>query len=259
MRSQNRTGLFLVSALLLMLPEAGFAQQPGVFPVLQRAQQMANQQAGQQAGQQQGQQTPAQPPKLMGTITEIKEVGRNTVAVITNDQGQTVEALLNRTAIEIIADGDEGFVREGAYIGAEGVFTNEVIIVDSLRVQLPQQKNQKFPRGMIRKAPPRPGTSQNSYQLIGSVQALKPNPDYPEYTMLLLDAPGRNPIINLRQGYTVKVLTGNPELLQAGMEVEIEGQANRGKFVVTKLIVNLPEPLDSAEIYGTSEKPADSE
>lgn len=205
---------------------------------------------GQQAGQ-----TPQQKPPLnpTGTITEIKEQGRNKVAVVTNDQGQTLEITLGKIPVDIKAAGDTGFVREGVYIGAEAVFTNEMLFISELSVRLPV-KGQKSPRGKIAKAPREAGNSQNTYQVMGTILALKQNPDYPDYTMLAIDAPGKNPVINLEKTYTVKVVAMDSELLTVGMEVELEGRVNRGKFLPSKINVNRSEPFKSEEIFAAEKE-----
>lgn len=207
------------------------------------------------SAQQQAQNPTNQPPKVTGTVQEIKETSRSKVVVIANEDGQTLEVPLGRVAIDIRAAGDKGFIRPGTFIGGEGVLTNDMLFVPTVNVFLPS-KGQKLPRGVVRKAPRRANTSQNSYSILGTITAVKPNPDYPDYTMLAIDAPGRYPTINLEKTYTVKVSSANPELLTEGMQVELEGQAVRGRMQVTKIVANRAEPFKSEEVFAAEAEEA---
>lgn len=193
-----------------------------------------------------------QPPKVEGTVTEVKEQGRTKSIVVTNDQGQTLEIPLNRVSVDIKGNGDKGFVQKGAYIGAEGVLTNDMIFVTTVNVLVPP-KGQKLPRGKVSKAPRRAGNSQNTYQVVGTIQALQANPDYPDYTMLAIDAPGKFPVINLEKNYQVKVVAMDPELIEVGQTVELEGRVLRGKFVPSKITVNRKEAFKSEEVFPSAE------
>lgn len=205
------------------------------------------------SAQQQAQNPTNQPPKVTGTIQEIKETGRTKVVVIANEEGQTLEVPLGRVAIDVRAAGDKGFIRPGTFIGGEGVLTNDMMFVPAVNVFLPS-KGQKLPKGIVRKAPRRANASQNSYSILGTITAVKPNPDYPDYTMVAIDAPGRYPTINLEKSYTVKVSSANPELLSEGMNVELEGQAVRGRMQVTKIIANQAEPFKSEDFFAAEEQ-----
>ncbi len=94
----------------------------------------------------------------------------------------------------------------------------------------------------------------NTYQVMGMIQAIKPNPDYPEYTMLALNVPGRPPVINLEKDYNVKVMANDLSLIEAGMPVVLDGRMFRGKFQVSKVTVNKSEPFKSEEIFGPLEE-----
>ena len=168
------------------------------------------------------QQDANQPPKLTAKVTEIKTQGRNQVIVVTNDEGQTLEIPLNRVAVDIKALGDKGFVREGAYIGAVGTVSNDMMFINQVNVLIPA-KGQKVPRGKVAKAPRQAGASQNSYQVAGTIQAIKPNPDYPDYTMVAIDAPGKYPTLNLEKTYSVNVVSMDKSMIETGMTVELIG------------------------------------
>lgn len=198
------------------------------------------------------QQNQNQPPKVTATITEIKTQGRNQVIVVANDEGQTLEIPLNRVSVDIKASGDKGFVREGAYIGAVGTVSNDMLFIPTVNVLIPA-KGQKLPRGKVAKAPRQAGASQNSYQVAGTIQAIKPNPDYPDYTMLAIDAPGKYPTLNLEKTYRVNVVSMDKSMIETGMKVELEGRVNRGKFLPTKVTVNRTEPFKSEELLGSAE------
>lgn len=208
---------------------------------------------GQQAGQQPGQQTNTPPPKVTATIQEIKPKGRSHVLVVANDAGKTMEILLGKTQLDIKGTGDAGFVRPGTYIGGEATLSNNMLFMSEVSVFLPA-KGQKVPKGQVRKLPPRVGQSGDKYTVLGAITATQQNPDYPDLTMVAINAAGRFPPINLEKGFTVKVSSANPEYLSEGMKVELDGQANRGRFNVTKVTARVSEPFKSEEVLG---KPAE--
>lgn len=232
-------GLILTVALCPLMCQVVWGQQPPQPPAANP--QQAN-----------------QPPTVTATIQEVKQKGRLKALVVANDEGQTMEITLGRIPLDIKASGDKGFIRQGAFIAAEGVLTNDMLFIQEVNVLAPH-KGQKLPRGFVKKAPPRPGASQNAFQIMGTIQALQPNPDYPDYTMLALDAPGRIPVINLEKNYTVQVTSNNPDDLQPGWSVEMEGRLARNKFVPLKLTVNKPEPFKSTDYFGEAEGAESSE
>ena len=194
-----------------------------------------------------------QPPQLDATVTEIKTQGRTQILVVANEEGQTLEIPLSRVAVDIKASGDTGFVREGAYIGAVGTVSNEMMFIRAVNVLLPA-KGQKLPRGKVGKAPRQAGASVNSYQVAGTIQAIKPNPDYPDYTMLAIDAQGKYPTLNLEKTYRVNVVSMDKTMLAVGMKVVLDGRFNRGKFLTSKITANRAEPFKSEEFYGAAEE-----
>ncbi len=199
------------------------------------------------------QQESNKPPTVSGTITEIKTQGKLKMIVVTNDEGKTMEVPLTpRLSVDIKASGDKGFIRSGTFIGAQGDLSNEAIFVKEVNVLLPK-KGQKLPRGKISKASRGGGTLMNSYNIIGTIQATKPNPDYPEYTMVALDTSGKNPVINLEKDYTVKVVSADFEMIQEGMKVVLTGRLNRGRVQISKVEITRKEPFKSDEILGVRE------
>ncbi|WP_197442243.1 hypothetical protein [Thalassoglobus polymorphus] len=202
-------------------------------------------------------QTPQQPPTVEGTVSEIKTMGRVKVLVVANDQGETMEIpLTNRVPVDIKGTGDQGFVRVGAFIGGKGVLTNKALFLNEINVLL-LGKGKKPPRGKIGKAPRQAGGDINTFQVMGTIQAMEPNPDYPDYTMLALDVPGRAPGINLEKNYTVKVMSNDLSLIEAGMPVVLDGRLFRGKFQVSRVTINHPEPFSSEEYLKPAEPKED--
>lgn len=199
------------------------------------------------------QQNPNQPPQLDATVQEIKQQGRNNILVVANDQGQTLEIPLARVPVDIKGKGDKGFIREGAYIGAIGVESNDMLFISEVNVLIPA-KGQKVPRGRVGKAPRQAGNSQNSFQVAGTIKAIQPNPDYPDYTMLAIDAPGKYPTLNLEKSYQVNVVSMDKTMLKPGMKVKLDGRVNRGKFLTSKITANRDEPFKSEEFFKASEE-----
>lgn len=193
------------------------------------------------------------PPTVSGTISEIKTQGKLKVLVVTNDEGKTMDVPLTpRLAVDIKASGDKGFIRPGTFIGAQGELSNEAIFVKEVNVLLPR-KGQKLPRGKISKASRGGGTLMNAYNIIGTIQATKPNPEYPEYTMIALNASGKSPVINLEKDYTVKVVSADFEMIKEGMNVVLTGRMNRGRVQILKVEITRKEPFKSDEILGVRE------
>ncbi|TWT57006.1 hypothetical protein KOR42_03630 [Thalassoglobus neptunius] len=193
------------------------------------------------------------PTVLQGEITEIKEERKSKVLVVTDQNGETHEIRVTpKMQFEIRASGDHGFIREGAYVGADAILSNGSLYITKVSVLLPR-KGLRPPRGMVVKAPAEAGQSQNAFKVLGQIKATQPNPEYPEFTMIALRVPGNYPAINLESGYEVTVVQTDPEFAEVGMKGELTGKMNRGKLLVNSLTLQRQEPFESAEIYGSDE------
>ncbi|MEW4489670.1 hypothetical protein AB1L42_16430 [Thalassoglobus sp. JC818] len=193
------------------------------------------------------------PTVLQGEITEIKEERKSKVLVVTDQNGEAHEIRVTpKIQFEVRAPGDHGFIREGAYVGADAVLSNGSLYVKNVSVLLPR-KGLRPPRGMVVKAPAEAGQSQNAFKILGQIKATQPNPEYPEYTMIALSVPGNYPAINLESDYQVTVVQTDPEFAEVGMKGELTGRMNRGKFLVNGLTFQREEPFKSEEIHGSDE------
>lgn len=231
---QLMNSLVAATMFTLMLSSSALAQQQG-------------QQNPQQ--QQQNQQQGPMPVVVKGKITEVKTERKSTSFVITNDEGKSQEIKLNGLInFQVRGPGDNGFIRPGVFVTGDGVLTNKSIFISDVSVGIIAKG--RPPQGYIRPAPPRPGQSQNTYQVGGVIRALQPNPDYPDYTMLALNVQGRQPPINLEKDYKVTVVMTDPALVKPDMDVEVTGLVVRNNFNVKQIIVSHGEPFKSEDVLG---------
>jgi hypothetical protein len=187
---------------------------------------------------------------LTGTVKEIQEQGRISTLVVTTDDGQEHEFRLTpKVQFEVTAPGDEGFVRPGVFMSAQGVLTNNQLFIKSLNVYL-IGKGQRAPAGRFAKAPAKVGASENTYDISGTIVAKQENPDYPDYEVLAIKAAGRTPPVMLEKGFEVTIVGMTPEMAQPEAPVELEVTPLRGdRFNLVKATVKLSDPLDSATVF----------
>ncbi|QDU39025.1 hypothetical protein Mal4_33580 [Maioricimonas rarisocia] len=206
--------------------------------------------------QQQQQQQQPQTQIIRGTLVEIVEKGRARNLVFEDSEGKRTElALTGRMKVEVTAPGDASLVVPGQFVAAEGVLTNKQIFVRELML-IPVRKGQRVPVGRARKLPPKPGQSQNAYQVSGAVISLTQDEDYPEYKRLMLKMSPQAPVM-LESGFTVEVRTSNLEMAQPGADVTIEAQPLRGgRLVPTRVTIALNDPITLETLTG--EKPEEA-
>ncbi|MFG0295080.1 MAG: hypothetical protein ACF8PG_04165 [Maioricimonas sp. JB045] len=205
-------------------------------------------QAPQQNQQQQQTQT------IRGFLLEIATKGRARTLVFEDETGEERQLPLTpRIKFEVTAPGDASLIVPGQFVAAEGVLTNSRIFVSELLL-IPVRKGQRVPPGRARKLPPKPGRSQNAYEVSGAVVSLEPDQDYPEYQRLVLKMSQKAPVM-LESGFSVTVRTSNPEMAIPGSDVRVEAQQVRGRLVPTKVTVALSEPVTLEMLTG--EKPKD--
>lgn len=192
---------------------------------------------------------------LTGTVKEIQEQGRVSTLVVTTEDGTEHEFRLTpKVQFEVTAPGDEGFVRPGLFMSAQGVLTNNQLFVKSLNVYL-LGKAQRPPAGRFAKAPAKVGASQNTYDISGTIVAKQESPDYPDYEMLAIKAAGRVPPIMLEKGFKVTVVGMTPEMAPPEAPIELEVTPLRGdRFNLVKATVKLSDPLDSATVFADEDE-----
>lgn len=195
-----------------------------------------------------GQQNESGMTTVAATFKEIQTEGRSRTLIVTDDSGNDLEFRLTpRVKLEITAPGDLSLVQEGAYVSAEAVFTNERLFVSKLQVFLADRQT-RLPPGKVAKARPRPGISQQTYQISGPVTARGTDPDYQNYERVAIRASGRIPPIMLEPNCTVTVATNNVELVPEGADVQLEGRMVRDSLNLAKVTIQLSEPLTAATL-----------
>src|SRR5690606_2454235 len=83
-----------------------------------------------------------------GTIVEIQKKGRGRVLTVEIDGQQHSVPVTPKLDLQIIAQGDAGFVRPGQFLTATATLSNNKLFVQSLTIQ-PVQRGQKPPAGKI--------------------------------------------------------------------------------------------------------------
>ena len=201
--------------------------------------------------QKQGQKTETK----QGTIVEIKQSGRRQALVIEVDGKQQTVAVTPKLNLQIKAAGDAGFLREGQYLSATAVMSNDKLFIKELTIS-PVKKGQRVPPGKIVKAEAEAGQSKSAYDVSGLITAMQPNADYPEHRDVVLKATGVRAPIMIEPEYSVTVSSSDPALIPADAEAELEVAPLRGgRFKVVGVTIDLPEALNSAEFFGDKPEP----
>lgn len=201
-------------------------------------------------------QNPPQPqgPQVVdATIKSVEVKGRVRKLTVTSGTEDLTIVLTPKIQFEVVAEGDEGFIRAGQVFESQGVMTNKRLFVSDILIRTVPQ-GRKAPPGRYAKAPEKAGQSQNTYQIVGPIQDIQPDKDYPDYKAVLLKTVPPAGAVLLEKNFVVRVASDDIELVKEGMMVEVEGLPGPGgKFLVSRVSVQLPEPLKSEDVLGPIE------
>lgn len=163
-----------------------------------------------------------------GRLLELETKGRVTTLKIETTDGEAYEVKVTPMLdFAILGGGDPSFVKPGMYLTARGVMTQEKIFVQNLTIHV-FPKGKRPPPGRVAKGQPQPGESLSLYEVAGEIASAGPAEDYPDYTALVLKAPGRNPPVWLEKNFQVRVSSTDPAHASAGADVELALRPVRG-------------------------------
>jgi len=199
------------------------------------------------------QQRNPEPTTKTGTLVGIEKQGRAQALRITNDAGEEQSLVLTpKIQAYVEAPGDASFLRPGQFIAALATESNNQLFAKEVTV-VPVGKGRP-PIGKIQKAPKKSGQSVNAYQVTGTINAIGPDTDYPEYQRIDVKAVGPKAPLMLEEGFKVTVRLKDFGLAPEGTPIEIQGHELRnGRFVVAKVVATLDKPIEASKVFGDTE------
>jgi hypothetical protein len=198
----------------------------------------------------QAQQRGVEPTVKTGTLVEVAQKGRVQTLKYTDEAGEEQSIVLNaRIQAYVEAPGDVQFLRPGQFIAALATESNGQLFTKEVTVVLVGKG--RPPAGRIQKAPPKPGQSQNAFQVTGAITAIGTDEDYPQYQRVEIQAAGPRAPLMLEEGVEVTVRSMDFSLATAGTPLELEGtELKNGRFVASKIAAKLEEPLKAEDVFG---------
>lgn len=185
---------------------------------------------------------------VKGSVKEVTQKGRLTQLVVTDEAGNDHELNLTpRLELEIRAPGDADFVVPGQVLEGDGVMTNERLYFTDINVRFVAPKSRTSVRPQIAKRPPKPGESKNSYTVLGQIEGVREDPDYPEYTQVALRGT-RGPILMLQKNFKVSVIFSDVEMIEEGAKVTMTGTEQRGRFNPAKIVIQRKEAVKAEDL-----------
>ncbi|MCA9081830.1 MAG: hypothetical protein KDA58_14810 [Planctomycetaceae bacterium] len=188
------------------------------------------------------------------TIDKITVKGRaRTLTITTTEGNEFTIPLSNRVKFEVRAPGDEGFVRAGQMLMAQGVLTNDRLFTKNVEIVL-LPKGKKPQPGRMEKSTREVGASVNTYDVSGPIVAAEQDPNYEKYLAVAVRTLGQGAVLMLESGFKVTVVSDDIELIKEGMEAEVEALPGPGgRPVFLRVTVDLPDAMKSADLLGPAE------
>ena len=185
---------------------------------------------------------------LKATLVEITSRGRTHTVVVETDGGEKQQFKVTpKVDFSVTAPAKGDLLKPGQFIFVEGFVTNDRFFGKQYSVLVQHQG--RLPRPAITKAPKKAGRSTNAYFITGEIVSRQQDEAYPDFETLTLKVGGKNGTnVYLDKGFTVTASSNNPELAEAGAEVEITGKPGRGGRVdVTSIEVRRKAPFPAEE------------
>jgi hypothetical protein len=199
-----------------------------------------------------GQPQVPEPEVRTGAIKAVEVKGRLRKLVVTGGDGTDYEIPLTpMIQFEVRGIGDEGFLRPGQMLYAQGTLTNKRVFVTELTVQL-LPKNRKPVPGRMEKAPRMAGLSTETYRLSGPIISFETDPDYPTRQAVIIRTAGPSNPILLEPNCKISVVSDDLDQCTPGTPVELEGRTDprNGRFQIGRVSVLIAEPLVADELLG---------
>ncbi|MCA8993853.1 MAG: hypothetical protein KDA69_01330 [Planctomycetaceae bacterium] len=213
--------------------------------------------AQQQGGQPQQPQQPQGPmiQVVQATVKSVEVKGRVKKLTLVSPEGQELTVQMTpKIQLEIVASGDEGFLRPGQLLQAKGVMTNNRLFVGEVGVVL-LPKGKKPTPGRMTKAPEKVGESRSTYLISGPIVAMQQDTDYPDYKAIALKTSDRSAPIMLEKNFKVVVISDDLTSVKEGTPAEVEGLPGPGgRFNVGRISIRLEESLKADDVLGPVEE-----
>ncbi|TWT62275.1 hypothetical protein [Rubinisphaera italica] len=186
---------------------------------------------------------------ITGKLVSLDAKGRNKTLIITTEDGEEKEFLLNsRVPVEVRAKSDESMLVNGFFV--KGIINrpNQETLMGKSFVVYPELKG-RLPVGTFAKAPPKPGTSKGDYFISGEITGRGPDPDYADFERLLITLSGKNtaPIL-MKKNISVSISLSDAKYIKPGSLVTVEGTPQRnGRFTITEVTIATDETFTSED------------
>ncbi|WP_296453106.1 hypothetical protein [Rubinisphaera sp.] len=185
----------------------------------------------------------SEPETITGKLVSLNEKGRNKILIITTEDGEEKEFLLNsRVPIEVHAKSDESMLVDGFFVKGIVNRPNQEALMGKSFVVYPELKG-RLPVGTFVKAPRKPGRSVNDHFISGEITGRGPDPDYADFERLLVTLSGKNtaPIL-MKKNIPVSISLSNDKYIKPGSLVTVEGTPQRnGQLTITEVTIATDE------------------
>ncbi len=204
-------------------------------------------------------------PSFLGTLTEVKKKGMQTILTITPELGGTEPFELPVTpmlGMAIEAKGDSGFLREKQFVSATGFVNNGTFLVEKWTVHVGPATKKMQPGTR-----PLPDTDENGekkpqagvkfVEVTAQLMSINPDKDDASRSVAVLKIGGpKGTPASFDSKAPITVRSSDPAMLKEGSEMEYYpvagGNPKRPKVVAVK--VKLAEALKSEEFFAAEEE-----
>lgn len=193
-------------------------------------------------------------PNLEATVTAIETKGKTTTLTVTDTASGTEYKfqLTPKVELEIVADGDDGFLAEGVMVRATATESNNLYFATTFSVY-PQYAGKALPAKVV-KAPAQPGQSRNAYLIAGEIVALE-DPAEEKYDILQLKVNPKTSLpVYVEPNHKVRVVLTEPSSIKEGQKASVTGRVAGTKILPSKIVIETGESLKGAEFLPTVKK-----
>lgn len=193
---------------------------------------------------------------LTGKISQVERKGKTTLVKLATETGEQTLELAQKTTLEIVSTGDDGFLTPGLYVRIDSVESNKSQFGHTFEV-FPKYEG-KIPPASAVKPPPQPGQSQNRHIVTGEIVKYEPPKEGEKYGRLeLRQTPKATLPVYVEPGHTVKVVVTDPSQLEAGQSATAVGRKAGDKIAASKFTVATGARLKAEESLSnlTGKKP----
>gem|GEM_PF-3334971 len=193
-------------------------------------------------------------PNLEATVTAVETKGKTTTLTVTDTASGTEYKfqLTPKVELEIVADGDDGFLTEGVMVRATATESNNLYFATTFSVY-PQYAGKVLPAKAV-KAPPQPGQSRTALIVTGEIVSLE-DPAEEKYDILQLKVNPKTSLpVYVEPNHKVRVVLTEPSSIKEGQKASVTGRVAGTKILPSKIVIETGESLKAAEFLPTIKK-----